>query len=204
METLLELDKKLFLELNGYHNPWLDQIMMFLTSTTAWIPLYLFLLYLLVKNYRKEVWMVLLAVTLTILFADQVTSSLIKPFFERLRPSQDPGLEGLVHIVNKYKGGKYGFASSHAANTFGIATLMWLTLKTYRPWIGLLFLWAFCVGFTRIYLGVHYPGDILTGQFIGFLSALASYYLFLLLKNFMDKKNRPKIVGLIFFLCISL
>lgn len=187
MEKILELDKKIFLELNGYHNPVLDQLMMFLTSTTAWIPLYVFLLYLIVRNFRKETWMVLLAVTITIILADQITSSFMKSFFERLRPSHDPELQGLITIVDN-KGGKYGFASSHAANTFGVATLMWLLLKEYRPWIGLLFLWAMVVGYTRIYLGVHFPGDILAGQFVGFLCAMLVYFLFGRLKDYLDKR----------------
>ena len=188
MEDILELDKNLFLELNSYHNPWLDQVMMFFTSTMAWLPLYLILLYVLVKIYRQQVWLVLLAVALTILLADQVTSSFMKPFFARLRPSHDPELSGMVNLVSDYRGGRFGFASSHAANTFGVATLMWLLLKNYLPWIGLLFIWALGVGYTRIYLGVHYPGDILAGQFVGFLSALASYGVYSLVKNQLDKR----------------
>jgi len=189
MDKILELDRKLFLELNSsFHHPWLDQLMMFLSSTMAWIPLYLFLMYLLIKKFKKETWIVLLAVGLTILLADQLTSAFMKPFFERLRPSHEPALREVVNIVNQYRGGKYGFASSHAANTFGVATLMWLVLKAYRPWIGLLFLWAAGVGYTRIYLGVHYPGDILAGFFVGFLAAVAAYFLWVLLKNFVDKR----------------
>ena len=189
MEPILDLDRKLFEALNGsFHTPWLDQLMMFLSTTTAWIPLYLFLLYLLIRNFRKDTWMILLAVGLTILLADQITSTLMKPFFERLRPSHEPDLRDVVNIVNQYRGGKFGFASSHAANTFGIATLMWLVLKMYRPWIGLLFLWAIGVGYTRIYLGVHYPGDILAGFLVGFLSALTAYFLWMLLRDFVDKR----------------
>ena len=177
MDFLLELDQKLFLELNGFHTPWLDQVMFFLTGTTAWLPLYAFLLYLIVRVYGKNAWIPVVAIGLTILFADQFTSSVMKPLFERFRPSHEPALEGLVHTVNNYRGGRYGFASSHAANTFGVATLMWMVLARYRPWIALLFPWSLFVGYTRIYLGVHYPGDILAGCLVGFLSALLAWFL---------------------------
>jgi undecaprenyl-diphosphatase len=190
MEEILELDRKLFLELNSsFHTPWLDQFMMFLSTTTAWIPLYLFLVYLLIRNYRHQTWLILLAIGLTILLADQVTSSVMKPFFERLRPSHEPAIAEQVHVVNQYRGGKFGFASSHAANTFGVATLMWLVLKIYRPWIALLFLWTLGVSFTRIYLGVHYPGDILAGYFVGFLSALIAFLLLTLARDFMERRS---------------
>lgn len=190
MEYLLELDREFFLALNGdIRRPMLDQVMMFLTETYAWIPLYLVLLFLLIRNDKKNTWIWLLAVAFTILLADQITSSVLKPFFERLRPSRDPSLMGQVYIVNGYRGGKFGFASSHAANTFGIATLMWMVLKRYRPWIGLLFLWTLLVGYTRIYLGVHFPGDILAGFAIGFACALVSYFMFLFVKNFFDRNS---------------
>lgn len=189
MEEILALDEELFLELNGnFHTPWLDQLMMLLSSTMAWIPLYLLLLYLLIRTFKKDTWTVVLAIALTILIADQVTSTFMKPFFERLRPSNDPALRDMVVIVNEYRGGKYGFASSHAANTFGIATLMWLILKRYRPWIGLLFLWVLLVGYTRIYLGVHYPGDILAGFLVGLLAALISWWGWRYLKQFLENR----------------
>lgn len=190
MDKILELDRKLFMELNSnFHNPWLDQFMWFLSSTAAWFPLYLILLYLLIKNFKQETWMVLVAIGLTILMADQVTSTIMKPFFERLRPSHEPALLDTVNIVNQYRGGKYGFASSHAANTFGISTLMWFILRIYRPWIALLFFWPLAVGYTRVYLGVHYPGDILAGFFVGFLAAVAAYFFWLLLKNFVYRRT---------------
>ena len=190
MEKLLELDREIFLALNsGFRHPFLDQLMMFLSTTSAWIPLYLCLLYLLVRNYKKETWLILLTVALTILLADQITSSVMKPFFERLRPSHEPSLAEQIFIVNKYRGGKFGFASSHAANTFGIATLMWFFLRNYRPWISLLFLWALFVGYTRIYLGVHYPGDILVGFLVGFVCAWVSYFLFFFVRHFLDRRS---------------
>jgi undecaprenyl-diphosphatase len=187
MEWILTLDRELFLELNGgFRSPLLDQIMAFLSTTYAWIPLHLFLLYLLGVNFRGQTWVWLAAIGLTILLADQISSSVMKPLFERLRPSHDPDLTDKVFLVNGYRGGRYGFASSHAANTFGVATLLWFVLKKYRPWIGLLFIWALLVGYTRIYLGVHYPGDILGGFVIGFLCALVTFKFFLVI---IDRLN---------------
>ena len=189
MEEILELDRKLFLELNSnFHTPWLDQFMMFLTTTLAWLPLYLLILFFLIRAFKKDTWMVLLAIGLTVAIADQVISSFMKPFFERLRPSHEPGMRDIVAIVDGYRGGKYGFASSHAANTFGIATLIWLMLRGHRPWMGLLFLWPALVGYTRIYLGVHYPGDILAGFVVGFFSALISWYLWRLLHTYRARR----------------
>lgn len=190
MEKLLELDRKLFLELNGsFHTPWLDQFMMFLSSTMAWLPLYLFLVYLLTRMFRKDVWMILLAIALTVLIADQVTSTVMKPFFERLRPTHEPDLRDMVNIVDAYRGGKYGFASSHAANTFGIATLMWLVLIPYRRWLALLFLWPLLVGYTRIYLGVHYPSDIVAGYLVGVLAAIVAFFFWKYLRDYFDNRR---------------
>lgn len=167
MNSILELDKELFLFLNSLHTDWLDPIMFWLTKTIVWLPLYLFLLYLTIKEFNKQTWVVLIGIGITILLADQITSGLMKPFFERLRPSRDPSLDGLVHLVNGYKGGKYGFASGHAANTFGTATFFFLIFRSIHPWIKWIFVWAALMTYTRIYLGVHYPGDIVVGGLLG-------------------------------------
>jgi undecaprenyl-diphosphatase len=174
MERLLELDRECLIRLNSFHSSWMDTVMMWVTRTDAWIPLYLFLIYLVIRSYRKDSWILLLGAAITILIADQVTSQLMKPYFARLRPSQDPALIGIIHLVDGYKGGLYGFASSHAANTFGAAFFCWTILRSRYKWMWLLFIWASLMTYSRIYLGVHYPGDILVGMLVGiFASFLA-------------------------------
>lgn len=192
MNELIELDKKLFLFLNGYHFDWLDPIMYWATDKMTWLPLYVLLMYFIVKDYRNETWIVLISMTIAIVLADQFTSTLMKPYFARLRPSHDPTLSGLVHIVNGYKGGKFGFASSHAADTFGTATFLWLLFSKRRKWITVMFLWAALMAYSRIYLGVHYPADILVGAFFGVLAGIAGYRIFIWLKNAVDnRKTNP-------------
>jgi undecaprenyl-diphosphatase len=167
MHQLLELDKDLFLFFNGFHSMFFDQVMPLLTENYVWIPLYLIFGFLIVRKYKKNSVFVLIAIALVILICDRITSGIMKPIFERLRPSHDPSLVELVHIVDGYRGGLYGFASSHAANTFGIATLLWLSLRSHYKWIAVIFVWALVIAYTRIYLGVHYPSDILVGSIIG-------------------------------------
>src|SRR5690606_24039669 len=196
MEKILELDRELFLKMNhSFRSPFMDQLMMFLSETYAWIPLHLLLLYLLIKTYRHQVWIWLVAIALTIVLADQMSSAVMKPFFERLRPSHEPSLAGQVHIVNGYRGGKFGFASSHAANTFAIAVLMWFTLKAYRPVIGLLFLWSVLVSCTRIYLGVHYPGDILAGFAVWFIAAVMAYLVCTQINQYLARRKNLQAGG---------
>ena len=189
IDQLIELDKELFLFFNGMHAAWLDPVMDWFSETLFWLPLHVFLLVQILKSYKKESILILIAIAITITLADQITTSFMKPFFERLRPSHEPSLDGLVHLVNNYRGGKFGFASSHAANTFGVALFLTLLFRRSKPWIAWLFLWAALVSYTRIYLGVHYPGDILVGAIVGMLCALLSYGGYVVVRNFIEKRK---------------
>ncbi len=175
MHTLLTLDEQLFIFLNSLHTEWLDPIMVIITKTQTWIPLYFVLIYFIIKVYKKQSWIPLLGLIITIVATDQITSSIMKPFFARLRPSHEPSLASIIHLVNNEQGGLYGFASSHAANTFGVAMFVWLTLRPRYSWSWLLFVWAALMSYSRIYLGLHYPLDILAGALVGVCCAWACY-----------------------------
>jgi undecaprenyl-diphosphatase len=176
-EKLIQLDERLFIFLNNLHAEVLDQTMIYMGKTYFWIPLHCFLAYLIIKQFKKDSLVIILCIALSIAITDQLTSSLMKPFFERLRPSHEPHLKSIIHLVNDYKGGLYGFASSHAANTFALATFIWLLLREYYRYVGWLFLWAIVVTYTRIYLGVHYPGDVIVGGLIGVICGWGCYRL---------------------------
>lgn len=174
IELLQEIDRNLFLFLNGFHSEFMDPVVLLLTNQIAWAPLFVFIIYSLIKKYQMTAIWYLIGIAMVVLLSDQFVSAFMKPFFSRLRPSHDADLSTLVHIVNGYKGGPYSFASSHAANSFGIALYLWIAIKKEVKWIWILFAWAFIFSYTRIYLGVHYPGDILVGAMVGSLFAIAT------------------------------
>lgn len=197
IERLIELDRDLLIYLNSFHSDWLDPIVLLVTETFFWLPLYLFLLYMIFKTYGKEGWIALLAIAIVITMTDRITSGLMKPYFERLRPSREPSLQGLIHLVKNskgdfYFGGMFGFASSHAANTFATATFFWLLFHKTRKWIIWLFPWAIIMTYTRIYLGVHYPGDIIVGGLIGMLCGWIGYKIFCKVKAWNGQRLAAK------------
>jgi undecaprenyl-diphosphatase len=180
LQQLMDWDRRLLVWLNSFHADWLDPVMYWTSQTLFWLPLYLFLLGLIIKDFKKEWWIPFIGIAVTILLADQITATLMKPYFARLRPSQEPALVGIVHLVTDhngeiYTGGLYGFASSHAANTFATATYFTLLFRSRHSWITWLFLWAAVMTYTRIYLGAHYPGDILVGGLVGVASGFAGF-----------------------------
>lgn len=167
------IDERLFLFLNGLHADWLDPVMVSVTEMWPWVPLYLFLLFLVFKHYGKRGWWVLLGVCVVILCSDQLSAHVCKPLFHRLRPCFNPELEGLVHLPKGLPGGRFGFVSSHAANTFAVASFLTGVLWRRSIWIGwVLYGWAFLSSYSRIYVGVHYPGDVVAGAALGILIGL--------------------------------
>lgn len=169
LERIISLDRSAFLAINGMHAPWLDPIMVGLSEMLVWIPLYVILLYLVQRFYgwKGLAWTVPLIAGM-IFCSDTGSVLLFKEPFQRLRPCHEPLLQGMVHLVDEHCGGRYGFVSSHASNHFAIAAFMGLMLRGRLSWAATaLLLWAAVVAYSRIYLGAHYPGDVLAGAVYG-------------------------------------
>ena len=153
--------------------------MVLITGMWAWMPLYLLFIYWVVKQYGKRCWWVFLAVGLVVFCSDQLASHVCKPLFHRLRPCYNTDFQDLIYLPKGLAGGKYSFVSSHAANTFSIAAFLTSALRKFRPWAGIaLYLWAFISSYSRIYIGFHYPGDIVCGAVLGLLIGLVLWKLF--------------------------
>lgn len=160
-----------------------DWLMWWVSDRFIWIPFYVFLLAVLVRKYGRAVIPILVAIGLLILCSDQLASSLIKPLAQRLRPSHDPAVAPLLHLVRDYRGGTYGFMSSHSANAFGLAAFLHLRTGRDIRWLPpLVFGWAALLCYSRVYLGVHYPSDVLVAALLGSVLALLAVRVSLLVQ----------------------
>ena len=177
------LDRKLFfLVNNGLANDFFDRIMPFVRESNLWVPLYLFMLAFVLVNFGSRGWLWILFAVCTAALCDLVSSHLIKEHIFRLRPCQNPAFAHQIRILANYCPQSSSFTSSHATNHFGIAMFMVVTLKKYTsPWISLFFLWAAAVCFAQVYVGVHYPFDVVSG---GLLGSLLGYIIAVFFNNY--------------------
>ena len=195
LEHLNSIDQQLFLFLNGMHNSFFDFIMYWASNRFVWIPLYVFFLVVLVKTYRKLLPVILILIAAMITASDQISSGLVKNSVQRVRPCHDPEIKSQVHLVNGHCGGTYGFYSSHASNSAALAIFLLIILRaasrktgtqsvvSMKLLMSLLLGYGLLVSYSRIYLGVHYPGDVITGIIAGSILSFIFAQIFILISS---------------------
>ena len=204
MDYLIHIDQQWLLAINGWHSEWADILMWYISKSTTWLPLYALLVGLIVYRFgilspslcregRRgssllRVLIILAGFAVAVGVSDFVSSGIIKPWVCRLRPTHEPELAGLIHLVNGYTGGLYGFVSSHAANTMACALLFALLYRNKYATVGLM-LWVALNCYSRMYLGVHYPADIIGGLAIGALMATLTYGMVRRLVERVDERS---------------
>jgi undecaprenyl-diphosphatase len=190
LDRLIAADQAAFLVLNGMHTDTLDLAMTAMSDLRLWFPLYVaFLLLVKLRWNWRGLWIALPLIALMIVVSDSGSVMLFKNTVERLRPCHEPALAGLVHLVPESCGGRYGFVSSHAANHFAIAALMIGMLQRRPRWtVPALLLWAATIAYSRVYLGVHYPADVVVGGLYGF--AVGSLF-FILFRSIHQRFTSP-------------
>lgn len=198
LERILEYESGAFLYLNGLHSPFLDQFMWLFTGKIVWLPVAIAIIFFLFyknKDHRKEAFFTLMAIVLVVTLCDQFASGFCKPFFERPRPTKHPDFMNEVHTVFGYRGGRYGFISSHAANAFGFVTLTSLIFRNKIYSIAF-FTWAVINSYSRIYLGVHFISDILPAVIAGTVFGWTVYLLYkMACDKFIGEKYSSDIIG---------
>jgi len=184
----INIDQQLFLFLNSANSPFWDKVMYTISMVVVWFPLYLAILIYLGFRYKRKFLIIVLFIIVAVTLSDQL-ALLIKNSVHRLRPCHEPSIAGLEHLVNGRCGGLYGFVSSHAANAFNVALLSLMFIK--KRWYTLsIIMWAAIVGYSRIYLGVHYPGDVLCGSILGALIGFTMYRLYDMTDRYYLQKKR--------------
>lgn len=190
IEKLINLDQQVTLAINGSDSLFWDNVMYVVTNTLSWSVVIVALFWVIFRNNKmKESLLILLFMVLLITVADRICSGWIKPTIARWRPTQDPQLMYMVDVVRGYRGGRYGFFSGHACNTMCMAVFLSCLFRYWKLTLTLLF-WSLTTTFTRIYLGVHYVGDVLVGWSVGIILGLLFYLIYFRVRNiYMDGKK---------------
>ncbi|HOF55943.1 MAG TPA: phosphatase PAP2 family protein [Prolixibacteraceae bacterium] len=189
IESLLYFDEQLFLRLNGINSPWWDTAMLFITRKESWLPLYITVIWLIIRTYGKQSWFVLAFLVMGLVVSDQGTG-ILKEIVERARPGYDPDTAPLTHIVI-HKGGEFGFPSSHASNTFFLLTFTALLFRNRYTFM-IFLVWALLVSYSRIYTGVHFPLDIAGGWIFGIFTG---WFFYRLLSWGASRRGGRKTIG---------
>lgn len=195
LEYFLTPDLNIFLFLNGLHSSWADVFFYWVSNRFIWLPFYALLAFFLIRKWRKKSIPIFIALALCIFLTDQ-SCNLIKHSVQRPRPSHEPGLCEQVHLVAKpdgtlYRGGPYSFPSSHAANAMAMALFVIFYLSEKRKWVvASMLLWVLLLSYSRIYLGVHYPSDLMAGWIIGACWATFLWRIVLLIQNSKSKTQK--------------
>ncbi len=190
MNSLIEFDQQMLLVLNYFHSAYWDIAQWLISGIAIWIPMYTMIVYTIIKSQKLQSWLTVLTVIILIVLCDLISTEVFKHGIERLRPTHTPDIKDFIKTVRGYKGGKYGFVSSHATNTMGLAVF---TSLLFRNKFYSLFIiaWSLIVGYSRIYLGVHFPGDVLGGFVLGSILGFTVYKIYTLII--------PRFVRLTFF-----
>lgn len=208
LSQFIDYDNQMLLAVNGMHSPYWDTFMWLFSDKLVWGLMYVTLVYVIFRNHSLKAFLwCAAAIAVMILFTDAFTASVLKSSFARLRPANtDNPISAMVHIVNGYRGGRYGFPSNHASNCWGIAFFVVLLFR--QKWLSIFMaVWAMMVCYSRMYLGVHYPGDIFVGMLLGLVGAWTVYQVFVRLTGSYIKTDEkyiylPVYVGLLTWVCI--
>lgn len=179
-EKLIQWDQSVFMKINGdWNNPLFDAIMPVLRNSLTWAPLYLFVLLLVLFNFKaKGVWWAVFFIS-TVALTDMIGTNVFKHAFERWRPCNDPDFSTHVRLLLKQCAGGYSFTSNHAANHFGMATFFFITFRhLLKKWALIAFVWAAAICYAQVYVGVHYPSDVLVGALLGIAFGITTGTLF--------------------------